>query len=124
VEVYILAIFTIIAFFILIVAVLSLLIAISGKRQFYWISAFGIYVFSFIAGFSIGQLTVGLTFIPLTLAIGFSSGWIKTKVDYLLAVGVGFLLGVIVVIFVDDYFTFFPFWILSKLFDVLIGLIF
>ncbi|GAA4877501.1 hypothetical protein GCM10023310_66810 [Paenibacillus vulneris] len=84
----------------LIVAVSSLLIAISGKRQFYWISALGIYVFSFIAGFSIGQLTVGLTLIPLALAIGCSSGSIKTKVDYLLAAGVGFLLGVIVVIFV------------------------
>ncbi|WP_256865253.1 hypothetical protein [Paenibacillus sp. 32352] len=117
-------IFTIIAFFILIVTVLSLLIAISGKRQFYWISALGIYLFSFLAGFSIGQLTVGLTFIPLILAIGCSSGWIKTKVDYVLAVGVGFLSGVIVVIFVDDYYTFFPFWILSKLFDVLIGFIF
>ncbi|WP_274363677.1 hypothetical protein [Paenibacillus thermotolerans] len=113
-------IFTVIAFSAIIIAVLSLLLAILGKRQFYWISALGIYVFSFIAGFSIGQLTVGLTFIPLTLATGISLGWLKSKADYFLTVVVGILIGVIIVTVVDDYYTFFPLWILSHFFDVLI----
>jgi hypothetical protein len=117
-------IFSVIANSALIVAVVSLLLAIKGKQRLYWISAIGIYVFSFIAGFSIGQLTVGLTFIPLTLAIGFSVGWIKGKTEYLLSVLVGILLGVIFVMFVDDYYTFYPFWILSKFFDVLIRFFF
>lgn len=118
------SIFSVIAFSALIVAVVSFFLAIMGKQQLYWISAIGIYVFSFIAGFSIGQLTVGLTFIPLTLAIGFSLGWIKGKTDYLLSAGVGILIGVIFVLFVDDYYTFFPFWVLSKFFDVLTRLLF
>ncbi|WP_245809664.1 hypothetical protein [Cohnella massiliensis] len=106
-------IFSIIAFSALAVAMVSLIIAISGKHRYYWITAIGIYIFSFIAGFSIGQLTVGLTFIPLALAIGLSLGWIKRKSDYVLSVGVGTVMGVIVVMFVDDYWTFFPFWIFS-----------
>lgn len=111
-------IFTVIAWVALSVAVLSFIIAFLGKRQFYWMSAFAIYVFSFIAGFSIGQRTVGLTFIPLTLAIGYSSGWLKTNRDYLLTVGAGLLIGVLVVMFVDDSYTFFPFTLIAKLFDV------
>ncbi|WP_245902264.1 hypothetical protein [Gracilibacillus dipsosauri] len=72
-------IFSVIAFSALFIAIVSIFFAIRGKYQFYWVSAVGIYVFSFLAGFSIGQMTVGLTFIPLTLAIGYSFGWIKNK---------------------------------------------
>ena len=100
-----------VAYFPLIVAVLAFILAVLGKRKFYWISALGIYLFSFIAGFSIGQLTVGLTFIPLLLAIGFSFDWIKTKANYLWTAGSGILIGIIVVAFVDDRYTFFPFWL-------------
>jgi len=110
-----LPIFSIIAFSALVVAIVSLVIAISGKHRHYWICAIAIYIFSFIAGFSIGQLTVGLTFIPLSLAVGLSFGWIRRKSDYLWSVGAGTLIGVIVVLFVDDYWTFFPFWIVSKI---------
>lgn len=114
-------IYAVVAFLSLIVAILSLILAILGKRHFYWVSALGIYVFSFIAGFSIGQLTVGLTFIPLALAIGYSLGWINWKSDYLLTVGVGILIGVISVMVIDDYYIFSPFWVLSTLVDMLVG---
>lgn len=82
-------IFSIIAYSALVTAIVSLIFAISGRHRLYWISAIAIYIFSFITGFSIGQLTVGLTFIPLTLAIGFSFGWIKRKADSYLFAGVG-----------------------------------
>lgn len=72
-------IYSVIAFSALILAIVSTFAAIKGKYQFYWISAIAIYVFSFLAGFSIGQITVGLTFIPLTLVIGHSFGWIKKQ---------------------------------------------
>ncbi|MGP4040130.1 hypothetical protein ACTWP4_09580 [Gracilibacillus sp. D59] len=103
--------FTIVAYSSLIVALVSLILAVSGKRHFYWLSAVGIYIFSFIAGFSIGQLTVGLTFIPLLLAIAYTFSWIKTKVHILLFVSLGVTIGFIMVFFVDDKWVFLPFWI-------------
>jgi hypothetical protein len=108
-----LLIFSIIAFSALIVAVLSIFYAIKGYYQLYWVSAIGIYIFSFLAGFSIGQITVGLTFIPLTLAIGFSLGWIKNKVHSLITLCIGILIGFLMVLYVDDAWLFFPFWFLS-----------
>lgn len=106
-------IFSVIALSALAIAVVSFIIANSGKHRYYWISAIAIYIFSFISGFSIGQLTVGLTFIPLVLAIGLTFGWIKRKSEYVISAGLGAVIGVIVVLFIDDYWTFFPFWIFS-----------
>ena len=68
------AYFSEIAFSALIVAIVSTFFAIKGKYHLYWISAVGIYIISFLAGFSIAQMTVGLT-----LAIGYSFGRIKNK---------------------------------------------
>lgn len=106
-------IFSVIAFSAVIVAVVSIAFAIKGRYQLYWIAAVGIYIFSFLAGFSIGQLTVGLTFIPLILAIGYSFGWIKSRVHSLGFLCVGIIVGFLMVLFVDDAWLFFPFWFLS-----------
>jgi hypothetical protein len=101
---------TAIAYWSLIVSVVSAIFAIKGTPQLYWISALGIYIFSFLAGFTFGQFTVGLTFIYLSLAIGFSLRRIKGKADYSLFAGAGTIIGIIIVTFVDDYWTFLPFW--------------
>jgi hypothetical protein len=106
-------IFSVIAFLSLIVAIVSTFFAFKGKHQLYWISAIGIYIFSFLAGFSIGQMTVGLTFIPLTLAIGYSFGWIKNKINSIIFLCLGSLIGFLMVLYVDDAWLFFPFWFLS-----------
>ena len=94
----------------MIIAIVSAFFAIKGKYQYYWISAIGIYIFSFIAGFSIGQMTVGLTFIPLTLAIGYSLGWIKSKTQSIIFLCLGILIGFILVIYVGDllFYPLFP----------------
>jgi hypothetical protein len=105
-------IFSVIAFSALIVAVVSIVFAIKGRHQFYWIAAIGIYIFSFLAGFSIGQLTVGFTFIPLALAMGFTFGWIKSKVHRIMFICLGIIIGILSVLFVDDAWLFFPFWFL------------
>jgi hypothetical protein len=44
-------IFSIIAYSALVIAIVSLIFAISGRHRLYWISAIAIYIFSFIAGF-------------------------------------------------------------------------
>nr|WP_208589595.1 hypothetical protein [Gracilibacillus suaedae] len=105
--------YTVFAYSSLIVALISVILAISGKRHYYWISAIGIYIFSFLAGFSIGQLTVGLTFIPLVLAVGYTFGWIKNKAQILMVSSIGVLIGIIMVFFVDNKWVFLPFWIYS-----------
>ncbi len=106
-------IFSLIAFSALIIAIVSIFFAIRGKYQFYWISAIGIYIFSFIAGFSIGQMTVGLTFIPLTLAIGYSFGWIKNKIHSIIFLCLGILIGFLMVIYVGNL-LFYPLFPLFK----------
>lgn len=106
-------IISIIAFLALIIFIVSTLAAIMGKYQLYWVSAIGIYIFSFLAGFSIGQITVGLTFIPLTLAIGHSLGWIKNKIHSGVFLCIGILIGYLMVFYVDDANLFFPFTFFS-----------
>ena len=105
-------IFSVIAFSALIVAIVSTFFAIKGKYRFYWIAAIGIYIFSFLAGFSIGQMTVGLTFIPLTLAICYSFGWIKNKIHSIIFLCIGILIGVLLIIYVGDllFYPLFPFF--------------
>src|SRR5690625_7733168 len=72
-------ILTILAYSLLFIAIISFVFAIMYHYHFYWLSALSIYIFSFLGGFSIGQITVGLTFIPLILAIGHSFQWIKSQ---------------------------------------------
>ncbi|WP_102345928.1 hypothetical protein [Bacillus sp. Marseille-P3661] len=106
-------IFSVIAFSALVIAIVAAILAIKGKYGLYWISAVGIYIFSFLAGFSIGQMTIGLTFIPLTLAIGYSFGWIKNKIHNIIFLCIGIFAGFLMVLYVDDAWLFFPFWFLS-----------
>lgn len=91
------------------VAILSTVAAMLGKYQYYWVAAISTYIFSFIAGFSIGQMTVGLTFVFLGLAFGTSFKWIKNTLHYIIFIGVGAWIGLLAILFVDDYWLFFPF---------------
>jgi hypothetical protein len=107
---------TVLAYVSLLVSVISVIFAIKGTYQLYWISAVGIYIFSFLAGFSVGQFTVALTFIYLSLAVGYSLGRIKGKADYSLFAGVGTVTGFLMVGYVGRW-VFLPFW---KLFPALV----
>ncbi|MDQ8739173.1 hypothetical protein [Paenibacillus sp. LHD-38] len=98
----------IVAYSSLFISLITTVLAIMGYRQLYWIAALGIYIFSIIAGFTVGQFTVGLTFVFLTLAISHSLRVLKGKLRSTLIVGFGFLLGMFMVVFVDDKWLFFP----------------
>jgi hypothetical protein len=106
-------IFSVIALAALILSVVTTFFAIKGKYQLYWIAAIGIYIFSLIAGFSIGQITVGFTFVFLALAIGYTFNMIKNKIHFKTFLGVGLLVGLLVVVFVDDVWLFFPITLFS-----------
>ncbi|MGN8647281.1 hypothetical protein [Gracilibacillus sp. HCP3S3_G5_2] len=105
--------YTVIAYSSLIIAFVSVMLAIKGMRHYYWLAAFGCYLFSFLAGFSIGRLTVGLTFIPLALAIGYTFNWIQNNVHCFLFVCSGITIGLSIVLYVEMKWVFLPFWILS-----------
>lgn len=108
-------VFTITAYALLIISIVSFIIAFNGKSAYYWLAAIGMYVFSFLSGFSIGQLTVGLTFIPLTLAIAHSIGLVQRRTERAIFFTVGFMIGLCVVIFVRQL-VFYPLlWLLSPL---------
>ncbi|WP_139822663.1 hypothetical protein [Tuberibacillus sp. Marseille-P3662] len=51
---------TIVAYSALCMTFITTIMAIKGYYYLYWIAAICIYIFSVIAGFSIGQLTIGL----------------------------------------------------------------
>ena len=104
------AIFSVIAYSALVAAIVSFVFAIAGRYLFYWISAISIYIFSFLAGFSIGQMTVGLTFVPLVMAIGHSFGWIKNKTHSLIFLCSGFIIGFLMVKFIGNllFYPLFP----------------
>lgn len=104
-------IFSAIAFSSLIAASVSALFAARGKHQLYWISAIGIYIFSFVAGFSIGQLTVALAFVPLALAIGYSFGWITNKTQRAIFACAGALIGLLMAAYAGSA-LFYPLFLL------------
>lgn len=107
-------IFTFFAYTCLLIAVVATFFAIKGHHQLYWIAAIAIYIFSFIAGFSIGQLTVGFTFILLALAIGYTFGWIKNMIQVLTFTGIGAGIGLIIVLYAGEW-KFLPFFPLMGL---------
>src|SRR5690625_7221144 len=85
--------FSIIAFSSLVIAMISTYFAIKGSSRLCWVSALAMYIFSFLAGFSIGQITVGCTFIPLALGSGYSFRWIKNKTGSMDVICCGVLMG-------------------------------
>jgi|SRR5699024_4246949 len=95
-------IYTIIAYSLLLISFLTFFAGLKGRPIYYWISAFSMYIFSFLGGFSIGQITVGLTFIPLTLGIASAFGWFKRVVHHAFFAGVGFVIGIFLVILVGN----------------------
>jgi hypothetical protein len=102
------SIFTIIAFSSVFVAIFSIYFAIFGYHYLYWLAAIAIYVFSCLSAFSIGQKTVGLTFVLLALAIGGSLNFLNNMLQFMICFLVGLGIGVLMVLYVDDAWLFFP----------------
>ncbi|SEQ91277.1 hypothetical protein SAMN05216232_3679 [Virgibacillus subterraneus] len=105
--------FTLIFYGFVLITLISVVLAIKGKPKMYWVSALCTYIFSFLGGFSIGQLTVGLTFVFIVLALAYSFNWVKSGLHYVAFLVLGFVIGGIMVVYVDDAWLFFPFSILS-----------
>lgn len=105
--------FTFIFYGFVLITLISLVLAIKGEPKMYWGAALCTYIFSFLGGFSIGQLTVGLTFVFIVLAIAHSFNLVKSGIYYVAFLVLGLVIGGITVVYVDDAWLFFPFSILS-----------
>lgn len=81
----------------LLTAVAATMMAVRGAHHLYWVSAIATYIFSFLAGFSIGQFTVGLTFVFLTLAVGYTWGAKRAQCHGAVMVGAGLIIGFLMV---------------------------
>ncbi|SFB28641.1 hypothetical protein SAMN04488072_11340 [Lentibacillus halodurans] len=102
---------TFIAYTLLLMTLVFVVLAVMGRYQMYWAAALSNYIFSFLAGFSIGQLTVGLTFVFLMLAIAHSFNRIKNRLHYMGFLLSGLVIGALLLIFVKSW-LFWPFWVL------------
>lgn len=91
-----------IMFFTLIIMILTTYYALKGNHGLYWISTIAIYLFSLLMSFTIGLLTVGFAFVTLSLAIGYTFGWINNRVRLGLFCTIGVLVGFVMVYFIRD----------------------
>lgn len=97
-----------IGFFVLISVVFVTFLAIKGNHQFYWVSAIGIYLLSyFVLFFGIGSIMAILSFVLLTLAIGYSFGWIRGIASSIIFICLGILVGILLVFLLGEY-LFYP----------------
>lgn len=90
-----------------------------GRYSYYWVAAASMYVFSFLAGFSIGLYTLSLAFALLAVALAYSTGLAKRPWHAAAAGAAGFAVWAACVFYlnVDDYWLFFPvYWLFKPLF--------
>ncbi|QOR68189.1 hypothetical protein IM538_08800 [Cytobacillus suaedae] len=87
---------------------------IDNKARLYLISAFCVYVFSFISAFSIGLITVSIAFILLALGIATVFKWNKKPWQSFMIGLIGFCTWLILFRTIDDVYIFYP---LAKLFS-------
>jgi hypothetical protein len=110
-----------IGYFSLGVAVITMYLGIKGSSKWYWIAGLGIYLFSFIAGFSIGYYTVAFTFALWIYAAILSSGLIKRHSWYSSALlgAVSIIIGIIIWYMLNYYglhkWIFYPFTIVFRI---------
>lgn len=106
-------IFMITAYALLFISIVSFVLGFNVSYFYYWVAAFAMYIFSFLGGFSVGQITVGFTFIPLILAIGHTLGWIQNRRTSVLALIIGISIGLVVVIFARTIIFYPLIWLFS-----------
>jgi len=72
-------IFSVIAITSLIIAILATFFAAKERYQLYFVSVLGILIFTYLYGFTVGQMAVCLSFIPITIAIQYSVRLVRNR---------------------------------------------
>lgn len=106
------------AFAMLVAAFITVVLAIKKGPGWYWLTGVFMYLFSYLAGFSIGLYTLSFTFVFWALGFVYSLRLVKRFWHADLAVIIGLAGWYLCIIYVDDYFLFRP---ISWLFDLFFG---
>ncbi|MFD1416946.1 zf-HC2 domain-containing protein [Oceanobacillus jeddahense] len=101
-------IFSVLAYVLLASSLFIFIWKVDGKSKKYWISAIFMYVFSALAGFSIGLYTVAIAFILFSLAIGHSFGKIKKRRHAIISIVIAIIIWWIVIHLYNGFWIFYP----------------
>ena len=97
---------------------LAVLLSLKGGKKYYWAGSVAMYFFSFITGFSIGLLTLSISFILLALALAHSMKWIKGFLHSLVTASIALIAWGGSVYFIDDYWLFLPITFVFRVFGL------
>ncbi|WP_078380741.1 zf-HC2 domain-containing protein [Sutcliffiella halmapala] len=101
-------IFSVLAYLLLGTSLLVFLWKVDSKSKKYWISGICMYLFSALAGFSIGLYTLSIAFILFTLAIGHSFGRIKKLHHSIISIVIALVLWCIAINIYGGFWAFYP----------------
>lgn len=98
--------------FCLLLGLITACVGALGSKKWFWLSGLLFYILSFLGSFSIGGLTLSLTFVLWALALGYSLKLIKKPAHILLAILTGIALWALMVTTLDDAWWYLPFRVL------------
>ncbi len=91
-------------------------LALSRSRRHLWPAVLTSWLGSFLGSWSIGLLTLVVTFVLLAIAIADSRGWLTSSLRVGITVAVGVISWWVAINVIDDYWLFFPLGELLELF--------
>lgn len=94
---------------------ITIILAALSNRKWYWVAGLCMYIFSFLASWSIGGYTLSVAFVLWALAIGYSLKLIKKFYHAIIAVVVGIVAWAVIFNTLDDVYWFLPFSVFSWL---------
>jgi len=95
--------------------VLTAILANVNNKNWYWVSGLCMYIFSFLASWSIGGHTLSVVFALWALAIGYSLKLIKKFYHAIMAVVVGLVVWFVMINTLDNVWWFLPFSLFLRL---------
>ncbi|WP_298202660.1 hypothetical protein [Desulfosporosinus sp.] len=97
---------------------LATILAIANNKNWYWLAGLSMYIFSFLASWSIGGYTLSIAFAFWALAIGYSLKRIKKLSHIGIAVIIALIVWGAMIATLDDAWWYLPFsiftWLISK----------
>jgi len=97
------------------VTLVTAILANVSNKNWYWVAGLCMYIFSFLASWSIGGYTLSVVFALWALAIGYSLRLIKKFYHAIIAVIAGLAVWFVMINTLDDVWWFLPFSVFLRL---------
>lgn len=85
--------------------------------RLYWMTGLALYIFSFLAAWSIGLYLLVFPVVLWLLALARSLGWITKSWHYVPVTVLGIVIWYLSILYIDDFWLFLPFLPLVRLFS-------